>query len=98
MMVGVRILKRQRERNRHIVLVSTLGLVTAAAWIGVPVAVCHFMVRCEGIKCLSPKVDLRRTMDPADSPYHDFYQHVFGRWTQFERFYERSLYAYSFFI
>ncbi|KAH8009925.1 hypothetical protein HPB51_022668 [Rhipicephalus microplus] len=85
-------------QNRHIVFVGTLGLVTAAVWIGVPVAVCNFMVRCEGIKCLSLEVDLRRTMDLAARPCHDFYQHVCGRWTQFERFYEGPLYAYLFVI
>ncbi|KAH7963546.1 hypothetical protein HPB52_021622 [Rhipicephalus sanguineus] len=82
-------------RKRHAVFVGTLGLVTAAVWIGAPVAVRHALVRCEGVKCVSLEADLRRAMDPAASPCHDFYQHVCGRWTQFERFYDGPLQKYD---
>ncbi|KAH6939990.1 hypothetical protein HPB50_023870 [Hyalomma asiaticum] len=74
-------------RKRHAAFVGTLGLVTAAVWIAAPVAVRVALVRCEGITCLSMEKDLARAMDPTFSPCHDFYQHVCGRWTQSERFY-----------
>ncbi|XP_065301433.1 uncharacterized protein [Dermacentor albipictus] len=82
-------------RNRHVAFVGALGLVSAAVWIGVPVAVRHALVRCEGVRCLSLEAGLRRALNTAASPCHDFYQHVCGRWTQTEDVFEGPLQKYD---
>ncbi|XP_075538767.1 uncharacterized protein LOC142573127 [Dermacentor variabilis] len=82
-------------RKRHAAFVGALGLVSAALWIGVPVAVRHAVVRCEGVRCLSLEAGLKRALNTAASPCHDFYQHVCGRWTQTEHFFEGPLQKYD---
>lgn len=82
-------------RNRHAAFVGALGLVSAALWIGVPVAVRHALVRCQGVRCLSLELGLKRALNPAARPCHDFYQHVCGRWTETEHLFEGPLQKYD---